>query len=833
MNTSRMRTLNTHPSRSFAVGIVVCIVAVFFSAALIWHSEKLRDQAERSKVINLTVDYAHAIQKSIERSISSTYALAAMVRQGNGRVPDFDEIARQMLPFYPGATLQLAPDGIVKNIMPLKGNEDAIGHDIFKDPERAKEAILAKETGKLTLAGPFNLKQGGVGAVARLPVNIDNDRGQQTFWGFTIVLIRFPETLESARLSRLITQGFQYELWRIHPDTGKKQVITASSSSPPVKPANQTLKLPNGSWTLSVSPSKGWGDPLGFSLKTALGLIFSLMLGYMAMLMIRMKEHERGLEEQILLRTFDLEEEVEVRKHAEAISHSNETHFRTLLDTIPDLIWVKDADGVYLSCNAIFERFFGAKEADIVGKTDYDFVDKKLADSFREYDRKAMAAGKPSNNEEWITFPDDGQRVLLYITKTPMHNENGTLIGVLGIGRDISEIKRSEEEKIKFEGRLQQTQKMESVGRLAGGVAHDFNNMLGVILGHVHFALMETDSHQPLHANLEEIRKAAERSADLTRQLLAFARKQTIAPKVLNLNEIVSGILKMLHRLIGEDIQLTWQPSADLWPVKVDPSQIDQILANLCVNSRDSINDIGKITIETYNSTIDENYYVNNPDAVPGEYVTLSVSDDGCGMDKETMAHIFEPFFTTKVVGEGTGLGLATVFGAVKQNNGFINVYSEPGLGSRFTIYIPRHTGKTRQIPTEEATIEIPRGQESILLVEDEPAILKMVSMILTRHGYTVLQANTPSDAVRLAKGNSNAIHLLITDVVMPEMNGLDLAKELQSLYPHLKCLFMSGYTADVIAHHGVLDEEVHFIQKPFSLTELAIKVREVLDDQS
>ena len=370
---------------------------------------------------------------------------------------------------------------------------------------------------------------------------------------------------------------------------------------------------------------------------------------------------------------------------------------------------------------------------------------------------------------------------------------------------------------------------MESVGSLAGGVAHDFNNKLTVIIGHTCLALTEMDIDK-VHGSLEEIRNAAEQSAELTRQLLAFARKQTIAPKVLNLNETVASMLKMLQRIIGEDICLTWQPSSDLWLIKFDPSQIDQILTNLCVNARDSIGYDGKITIETGNSSLDELYCSGHADAVPGEFVRLAVSDNGSGMVKKTLDRIFEPFFTTKETGKGTGLGLSTVFGIVKQNNGFINVYSEPGLGTTFTIYLPRHSGKSLPAQQESMIMPTPRGQETILVVEDELAILNMTTQILTNQGYTVLQANTPAEAIRLAKEHVGEIRLLITDVIMPQMNGKDLASTLLSLYPQLKCLFMSGYTADAIAHHGVLDEGVYFIQKPFSLSALAQKVRKVLE---
>jgi signal transduction histidine kinase len=377
---------------------------------------------------------------------------------------------------------------------------------------------------------------------------------------------------------------------------------------------------------------------------------------------------------------------------------------------------------------------------------------------------------------------------------------------------------------------LMQAQKLESVGRLAGGVAHDFNNMLGVILGHTELALGQVDPAQPLHGDLEEIQQAAQRSTGLTRQLLAFARKQTIAPKVLDLNESITGMLKMLQRLIGEDIDLRWRPEAGLWPVRVDPSQLDQILANLCVNARDAITDVGKVTIETANGVFDAAYSAARAGFVPGEYVRIAVSDDGCGMDEETLAHIFEPFFTTKSVGTGTGLGLATVYGIVKQNGGFIYVYSEPGQGTTFTIYLPRHAGKAEAARTDGVAEPLARGHETILLVEDERAILEMTKEMLERQGYVVLAAGTPGAAIRLAKAYPGEIHLLMTDVVMPEMNGGDLATNLLALQPHLKRLFMSGYTSDVIAHRGVLHEGVQFIEKPFSMKGLAAKVREALE---
>jgi CheY-like chemotaxis protein len=342
--------------------------------------------------------------------------------------------------------------------------------------------------------------------------------------------------------------------------------------------------------------------------------------------------------------------------------------------------------------------------------------------------------------------------------------------------------------------------------------------------------MMQCPPLEPIQADLEAIKKAAHRSADLIRQLLGFARKQTVAPKVLDLNNTLAGMLRMLQRLIGEDIDLVWVPKAGLWPVKIDPSQIDQLLANLCVNARDAITEVGKMTIETENIVFDEDYCADHQGFVLGDYVMLAVSDDGCGMGQDVLEHLFEPFFTTKEVGKGTGLGLATVYGIVKQNEGFINVYSEPGKGTTFKIYLPRFGGEVVE-PSVEITKKTPKGHgEMVLLVEDEAMILDVGRGMLERLGYTVVTAGTPGEALRQAFAHADAIQLLITDVVMPEMNGRDLAKLITDHKPGLKCLFTSGYTANVIAHHGVLDEGLAFLQKPFSLKDLAFKVREALE---
>lgn len=407
------------------------------------------------------------------------------------------------------------------------------------------------------------------------------------------------------------------------------------------------------------------------------------------------------------------------------------------------------------------------------------------------------------------------------ITKLREHTQD--------LEKEITERKQAEEERGKLEHQIKQTQKIESIGQLAGGVAHDFNNMLGVILGHAELAMRKAGPSSPFIPDLEAIRSAANRSADLTRKLLTFARKQTIAPKVLDLNETVAGMLQMLQRLIGENIQLSWNPEISLWPVKVDPSQIDQILANLCVNARDAISGTGKITIKTANSSMDESFCVSHPEVVPGDYVQLSFSDDGKGMDKDVQSHVFEPFYTTKGIGEGTGLGLATVYGAVRQNSGAITLYSEPGHGTVFNIYLPRVITAIDVVP--EITAEpLQPGAETVLLVEDDKMLLQLKTSMLEKCGYTVLPALTPGIALSLARQYTSPIHLLLTDVIMPEMNGKELSEKITALRTETRVIFMSGYTADIISRQGVIEAGVHFLQKPVSLEALTSKVREVLD---
>jgi two-component system, cell cycle sensor histidine kinase and response regulator CckA len=518
-----------------------------------------------------------------------------------------------------------------------------------------------------------------------------------------------------------------------------------------------------------------------------------------------------------------ISEDITDLKLVESALRESETKMRSILDNIGIGVSLISPDMEILELNRRMREWFPAIDP-AKNPICYRAFNDPPRDAVCDYCPTCKTLQDGLVHEAMTETPQKGVIRKYRVVSSPILNASGEVAAAIEMVEDITE-------KLSLEAQFQQAQKMESIGRLAGGVAHDFNNMLSVIIGYTELAIRQTDPTQPFFTNLQQIRKAAQRSIDLTRQLLAFARKQTIAPQILDLNETVESMLKILRRLIGEDINLAWLPAKNSWPVKVDPSQIDQILANLCVNARDAIIGVGKVTIETGTVAFDEAYCANHMDCVPGEYVLLAVSDDGCGMNKEVLDKLFEPFFTTKETGKGTGLGLATVYGIVKQNKGFINVYSEHGHGTTFKIYLPRYKGKGEQMQKEDPE-KLVHGQETILLVEDEPAILDMTMTMLQQLGYTVLAASMPGEAMLMAEAHKGEIHILLTDVVMPEMTGRDLAKNLLSLYPHLKSLFMSGYTANVIAHHGVLDEGVNFIQKPFSIQALAAKVREVLDSK-
>jgi PAS domain S-box-containing protein len=512
------------------------------------------------------------------------------------------------------------------------------------------------------------------------------------------------------------------------------------------------------------------------------------------------------------------------RERAREALRQREEHFRSLIENASDIITILDRHGRIRYESPSVMRLLGYRPEELIGKNIFDFVREddlpKVVPAFTEELRNSDTS---RSVEFHFRHKDESWCVLEAICKVLV--DDSGVSGVVINSRDISERRQLEEQ-------LRQSQKMEAVGRLAGGVAHDFNNLLTAISGYSELMLRRLRQGDPLRHNAEEINKAGSRAASLTSQLLAFSRKQVLQPKVLDLNTVVADMDKMLRRLIGEHIELVTILEPRLWSIKADPGQLQQVILNLAVNARDAMPEVGRLTIETSNIELDDENARWHVGVKPGCYVMLAVNDTGCGMDAQTRERVFEPFFTTKEVGKGTGLGLSTVYGIVKQSGGSIWVYSEPEKGTTFKIYLPCIEKRTADaILQAGACEEMPHGMETVLLVEDEPLVRRLAARVLRDQGYTVLEASNGEDALRLAHEHAaDEIHLLLTDVVMPRMSGREVAEHLVKVRPRMIVLYTSGYTEDAIVHHGVMDDGVAFLQKPFKPDDLARKVRQVLD---
>ncbi|MDB6110722.1 MAG: Blue-light-activated protein, partial [Pedosphaera sp.] len=543
----------------------------------------------------------------------------------------------------------------------------------------------------------------------------------------------------------------------------------------------------------------------------------------------RLEALKDGIEHTVAERTADLTRENAERRQAEEQLRKSQAQLAQAQQIARMGSWEWDLVNNKVTWSEETQRLYGHKPEDSgsametcldrVHPNDLPRVNKVMAEAVRA--RQSFVC------DHRVVLPDGTERVIQGRGEI-LVNPQGEPVKMFGIVQDITEARQAEEALHRSEEQLRQSQKMEAVGRLAGGVAHDFNNLLTVIGGYCSLSQLQMEEGHPLQKSIAEIQKASERAASLTSQLLAFSRKQVLQPRVLQLNEVVGGMEKMLRRLIGEDVELSTTFDAALGNVKADPGQIEQVIMNLAVNARDAMPRGGKLSISTANVTIDHQTNFRNRTLEAGEYVLLALSDNGMGMTGEVKAHLFEPFFTTKGLGKGTGLGLATCYGIVCQSGGDIRVYSEPNSGTTFKIYLPRTDAK----PEASANLEpkdLPAGTESILVVEDDPAVRKLAVIILRERGYRVQESNNAFEALELIR-KIPRFDLVVTDVIMPQMSGKDLYDQIKSQLPQTKVLLMSGYTDDALAHHGVLDEAISFLEKPFSPSGLARKVREVLD---
>ncbi|MCP4579453.1 MAG: PAS domain S-box protein [Deltaproteobacteria bacterium] len=521
---------------------------------------------------------------------------------------------------------------------------------------------------------------------------------------------------------------------------------------------------------------------------------------------------------------------VERKRYEEALSFSR-TRLKTVLKTIPDLVWLKDPEGVYLACNSKFERFFGARESEIVGKTDYDFVSKELADFFREKDQAAILAGQPLLNEEEVTFADDGHREFLETIKTSMIDDQGRIVGVLGIARDITERKKAAQVKETLEKQLRQAQKMEAIGTLAGGIAHDFNNILSAIYGYAELAYDDMTRPEMLRQDLDEIIKGAERSKKLVGQILTFSRKSEQEKEPLQISRVVEEALKLLRASIPATIDIQQDISSEAL-LLADPTQIQQVVINLCTNAYHAMRESGgTLGVALKETEISESEEIPELKLCAGRYIQLEISDTGTGMKEEIKSKIFEPYFTTKGIGEGTGLGLAVVHGVVESHGGRINVYSEPGQGTTFHIYFPVYEGPSDEISPEEQAAPLSGGNEIIMLVDDDVKISDLVKRILVRHGYELYSFADGVQAYEEFKRHPDQYDLIITDMTMPFMTGAELSQKALKICPSLPVILCTGHSELINREKALAMGIREYCEKPLNKNQLLRIVRKVLDN--
>ncbi len=955
---------NITRKKLYVVTIATFLIATFLGITLVLVAENNRLKSRQKTVNDILVQIADNIQDQLNRSLSATFALAAVIRQNNGRIDNFESLATEMIGQYGGIScLQLAPKGIISATVPLAGNEKAIGHNLLEDSKRNKEALLALKTRTLTLAGPFELIQGGQAVVGRLPVFIPVSGGGEYFWGFTAALIRIPELIDSAKIQKVIEAGYNFEISRIHPDSGKLDIFASSSKEALRSPVQHDILVPNGSWTLSVEPQNGWFSPITITLELVLVILFGSLIAkivhtfYKQPIVLQQMVDERTL--QLSESNRKLKSEIEERARTEAALRNSEENYRILINSIPLGINLIDTEHRIIMVNSTTAKWLRRPTESLIGqycfeqfeKRDhicshcpgelsikygqaaitetvairddgtsfnasihtvplYDiqgatigFIEivediterKKAEDALRKSEARLnesqkvahlghyeldISSGTWTNSSEldailgidagftrdvpgWhqIIHHEDREDLSTYLRDHVMRDRltfnreyricrisdqtirwvhglgdieldaDNNLVKMFGTIQDITERKLAEENRNKLEQQMQHAQKLESLGVLAGGIAHDFNNILMAILGHAELALIRLSPASPARENLASIEEAAQRAADLSRQMLAYSGKGHFLLEIIELGELVTEMIHMLEVSISKKVMLRLNLTSDLPPVEVDATQIRQVLMNLVINASEAIGDNnGVIAITTGTIQCDSSYLSSfwlNDGLPEGLYVFIEVADTGCGMDSETIGKIFDPFFTTKFTGRG--LGMAAVMGIVRGHHGAIKIYSEPGRGTTFKMLLPAAEGCADKKKRQSAENQLWQGTGLILIVDDEEPILKLGKEMLNLLGFEVLTASNGIQALKIFKKHSQEIKLVLLDMTMPQMDGEETFRELRRIKSDVRVVISSGYNEQDVSQRFLGKRLAGFIQKPYTLGALSDAIKKTL----
>jgi PAS domain S-box-containing protein len=808
---------------SFAIFLGVLSAGV----ALVTQGRRNLVAEQRAAALGVATGAGEALEHGLSTSLAAAHALAAAARKSDS-VDDFDDAAAETLRVYPGAgTLQLLPGGIVTRSYPAAGNERALGLDVLHDPLRSPRARAAIEARQATLDGPFTLVQGGLGFVLRMPVFRRRD-GAERFWGLVAATRRFDDLLGDARIGELERAGYA---WSISAAEGAP---FAASSPAPRDPVRFDCEIPNGRWTLAIAPRGGWLPARPSALQFALAAAVAIIIATLAYRTLRQPEvlrrevadRTRALERASeAVRTSERELRTALDERVRAEERIREAHLAltALLDASPLAVLKLDAAANVTAWNAVAERIFGWTAAEVIGRRT-PIVPPEAEPELQALLRTVFERGATATGLARQRRRKDGRTIDLHISVAPVKDASGAVRELVAYHVDMTEYRALEEA-------LRQSQKMEAVGQLAGGVAHDFNNLLTIMNMHLELLEEQLGGVEPALSDLREVKRASTRAAGLTRQLLAFSRRQVMQPRVLDVTEVLGDMLKMLRRLIGEDVDLRVQTAGATWNVRADPGQLEQVVMNLAVNSRDAMPAGGALTIAIRNVVLDDAYARAHVGAAAGEHVLIEVADTGVGMDEATRARAFEPFFTTKSRDKGTGLGLSMAYGIVKQSGGHIELQSAPGQGTVVRVYLPRCDDAGEQPATAAAPSARLRGRERILLVEDDDAVRGAAARMLRGFGYTVREACDGAAALRMLEAEGR-FDLLVSDVVMPGMSGGELVEQLRQAGHDPAILLVSGYTEDAFVRRGALPRGARFMPKPFTAAALAENVREVLAER-